>query len=78
MSSTPGKKFYDEGFPSRRTWAKVKICVDFPGAEGIYVSCSPVREDERLSDVLDDAKARMLESFIQDAAFNLANRGASS
>ena len=60
-------KLYDGDSHSGRVYAKVRLCVDFPDAENVYVVFVPVYETENLADAIDKAKSWMLNSFVREA-----------
>jgi hypothetical protein len=45
----------------------VRVSVDFPGAEGIWVVAVPVHDGERISRALGEATEMLLESLARDA-----------
>ena len=60
-------------FPSRQI-ATVRVCVDFPDAEGIWVTSEPVYSGDSISRAIERAGQSVLDGLAKDAGQLYADR----
>ena len=55
--------------------ATIRLCVDFPDAEGIWVQIKPLYAGDSISDSLESLSKRMIDSLSMSAGSLYASRG---